>query len=60
MYTSNQKPARIPMFSVDSLTPPGRALDRPECVLCTARRDVYVAYRRGGAVPGLPPVHRNH
>jgi hypothetical protein len=48
------------MFSVDSLTPPGRALDRPECVLCTARRDVYVAYRRGGAVPGLPPVHRNH
>ncbi len=36
------------MLNVDDLTPLGHALDRPECVLCTARGDVYVADWRGG------------
>lgn len=36
------------MISVDSLIPLGRDLDRPECVLCTARGDTYVADWRGG------------
>ena len=36
------------MLSVDDLAPLGHALDRPECVLCTARGDVYVADWRGG------------
>jgi sugar lactone lactonase YvrE len=36
------------MLSVDSLIPLGHDLERPECVLCTARGDVYVADWRGG------------
>jgi sugar lactone lactonase YvrE len=36
------------MIAVDSLTPLGRDLERPECVLCTARGDTYVADWRGG------------
>ena len=34
--------------AVDSLVASGRDLDRPECVLCTARGDTYVADWRGG------------
>lgn len=33
---------------LDDLAPLGHALDRPECVLCTARGEVYVADWRGG------------
>lgn len=46
------------MLSVDSLTPLGRALDRPECVLCTARGDVYVADWRGGVTLIAPDGHQ--
>ena len=36
------------MLSLDALTPFGDGLDRPECVLCTARGETYVADWRGG------------
>jgi sugar lactone lactonase YvrE len=36
------------MPTLDDLAAIGHALDRPECVLCTARGDVYVADWRGG------------
>lgn len=36
------------MLTLDALTPLGTALDRPECVLCTARGDTCVADWRGG------------
>lgn len=35
-------------ITLESLVPLGRDLDRPECVLCTARGDTYVADWRGG------------
>ncbi len=38
------------MISIDSLVSLGRDLDRPECVLCTARGDTYVADWRGGVM----------
>ena len=46
------------MPSVDSLTTPGRALDPPECVLCTARGDVCVAVWRGGVTLIAPDGHQ--
>ncbi len=35
-------------IALDDLTPLGQDLQRPECVLCTARGNVYVADWRGG------------
>lgn len=42
------------MTRVGDLTPLGQGLDRPECVLCTARGDVYVADWRGGVTRIAP------
>ncbi len=42
------------MISVDSLTRIGTDLDRPECVLCTARGDIYAADWRGGVTHIAP------
>jgi sugar lactone lactonase YvrE len=42
------------MIAVDTFAPLGHDLDRPECVLCTARGDVYVADWRGGVTQIAP------
>ena len=39
-----------PPISLDALRAVGSGLERPECVLCTARGDIYTADWRGGVV----------
>ena len=46
------------MIPIGALTPFGNDLDRPECVLCTARGDIYVADWRGGVTLIAPDGHQ--
>jgi sugar lactone lactonase YvrE len=44
----------LPAIELDSLVPVGGSLHRPECVLATARGDLYVSDWRGGVTHLLP------